>query len=204
MPGGMRTCPAATYRMTSRGRSVDPPKSKFSLRDRPAAGPAVPHLDVVPGDDDIARMLEGAFEVPPERWADVPRGSSVKALMKDGRFVRGGFVKNFNRETRVFTVGSGYLSDRRTFPLQLAEVEKLYKDFAYGAKIELSMLRTSVQQLSRANAALAARCDRLERMLGVAADPAGRAASVERAPSVGRAPSVERATSREPAGRKRV
>lgn len=44
--------------------------------------------------EEMSQLLEKYIEVPQTQWANLPRGTHIRYMKKDGKFARGGFIKN--------------------------------------------------------------------------------------------------------------
>ena len=78
-------------------------------------------------------LLEGYHEVAPELWDKIPQNAHIRALKGDGKFLRGGFVRNHwvdgegQKTTTIKTTFDERNSGYKTFPLKHTKLAKLWK-----------------------------------------------------------------------------
>lgn len=124
-------------------------------------------------EEDITKMTaENYFIVPRDQWTNIPIRAHIRYLRAgDGprgeRFRVGGYVKHkyglaFTLET---TPGGSKANNPRytSFPVQLPEVETIWKKFDSGSFIELQIINNALEQKNQQIAELQRRVLALEK-----------------------------------------
>ena len=101
----------------------------------------------------IKELLVGYIQVAVDRWVDVPVGSHVRYVKRDGVFVRGGFVTShwLNAEGKKFIHlanniargGTGYV----TWPVAHESLVTLYKKVDAKSGIEIDVVREKTSEM---------------------------------------------------------
>lgn len=82
--------------------------------------------------DEMTQLLEKYVEVPQTQWANLPRGTHVRYMKKDGKFARGGFIKNTymlrGKQTMQLETGNDTRAPGYTqFPVVLENISNLWR-----------------------------------------------------------------------------
>lgn len=83
--------------------------------------------------EEVDELLQGYHAVPSELWDKIAAGTHIRLRRNDGKFLRGGFVRNHwtnSKGERVTTVKTGFderASDYRTFNFVHNKIERIWK-----------------------------------------------------------------------------
>jgi hypothetical protein len=125
------------------------------------AGPYIPLMEKDYDQNEINNFLIDYFEVPRDKWVIMPLCGWFRYIDTNGKFNIGGCIKKITSDS--ITMGqSGVDAYKNVF---FKDIVKLYKRYAYGANIEITMLVNSVKDLSTAIKKQKARIDELERIV---------------------------------------
>lgn len=103
--------------------------------------------------EQIKELLVGYIEVRKDKWSDIPVGSHIRYVKKDGTFVRGGFVTNhwLNKEGKQFIHIANNLKKNSpnyaTWPMAHESVARLFKKPDAKTGIELDVVRGKTAEI---------------------------------------------------------
>lgn len=106
--------------------------------------------------DELREILKGHILIDPVYWDHIPHGSKIKYFRKqeadepkNKRFRFGGYVKSHvcsDGKKRIVWSKSFKLGE--TVAVSYDDIEELWKEYDYGAKLELMMISNSIRDIN--------------------------------------------------------
>jgi guanyl-specific ribonuclease Sa len=97
---------------------------------------------------EIKEWLRGCIEIPKDKWRTIPDNSHVSYVKKDGKFVKGGFIrlqysKDGEHYIRYGSKLASWPGDKyyREFTIKLSNTSKIYKRVSQDSIFEFKVMQ---------------------------------------------------------------
>lgn len=105
-------------------------------------------------DDKMQEYIKESLLIPSDKWESIPINSNICYIKKDGKFVKGGYVKLiYTKNEKLFLVYSNkldkYNNDKyyKEFTINLASIDKIYKKIDQSAIMEYEIIKNNINKV---------------------------------------------------------
>ena len=112
------------------------------------------YIDKEITEEEKKEYLKNSILIPSEQWLTLPVNSFISYIKKDGKFIKGGYIKLIynKKESNYLIYGSKldkYNNDRyyKEFTIKLDNIKEIYKKVDSSAIIEYQIIKNNINSM---------------------------------------------------------